>query len=68
MMKESEGDWEIFCTGGSIHSHLSLRKDDEDCSLILYLVLSAAGHGVIGGLGHIRWGITVVIIFSTSLK
>lgn len=35
---------------------------------LLYSAVSAAGHGVIGGLGHIRWGITVVIIFSTSLK
>lgn len=28
----------------------------------------AAGRGVIGGLGHMRWGITVVIISSASLK
>lgn len=28
----------------------------------------AAAHGVIGGTGRIRWGITAVIIFSTSLK
>ena len=68
MMKVSDGVLGDFCTGASLNSYLSWRRDDEDCSLFLCLALSAAGHRVIGGLGHIRWGITVVIIFSTSLK
>ena len=63
----------LFSSDASIHTTQNLYFSPYDTHLhtlttqrSLYSE-SAAGYGVIGGLEHIRWGITIVIIFSPPL-